>query len=72
MAEKKRTVKRRVKKTNIDQAFLKRYCNVMQDPLDPRDYPYVALGIRLGAPAIPKHIDYSKETRALSKYSIEL
>ena len=32
MAKKKRTVRRRAKKTKIDQAFLKRYCNVMHDP----------------------------------------
>jgi hypothetical protein len=62
MARKRRSTRGK-KKTHIDQGYLKSYCNLMPDPLDPRDYPYVALGVRMGAPAIPKRIDYSKETK---------
>ncbi|UCE66321.1 MAG: C1 family peptidase [Candidatus Zixiibacteriota bacterium] len=52
-----------MKKTKIDDDYLKRYCNVKRDALDPRDYPFVAVGMRFGAPSIPRKVDYSKETR---------
>ncbi len=51
------------RKTKIDDGYLKRYCNLTRDALDPRDYPFVAVSMRFGAPSIPKKVDYSKETR---------
>ena len=63
MARAKRTTKASRRKSQVDQAFLKRFCNLMPDPLDPRDYPYVALGVALGAPSIPRRVDYSRETK---------
>ncbi|KPL23431.1 MAG: hypothetical protein AMJ75_06080 [Phycisphaerae bacterium SM1_79] len=61
MAKKKKT--RRITKTKkINQNFLKRYCNLVPDPFDPRDFQYGAGIVGLRAPAIPKRVDYSNET----------
>ena len=49
-------------KLNIDSHFLKHFCNVLPDPLDTRDYRYGTVGYGLGAPGIPKTVDYSSET----------
>lgn len=54
---------RKTKKTVVDRAYLKRYCNLKPDALDPRDRPYMAVGLPAAAPPIPKKVDYSKETR---------
>ena len=70
MAKKKARATRKTKKTKIDQAFLKRYCNLRPDPLDPRDYPYITLGMRLGVPSIPKRVDYSDETAPVGDQSL--
>ena len=66
MATKRKTAKTQRasrKRSYVDQAFLKRYCNLQPDPLDPRDYPYVALGMEFRAPSIPTKVDYSNETK---------
>ena len=54
---------KRPKKTVVDRAYLKRFCNLKPDSLDPRDRPYMAVGVAAAAPRIPKEVDYSKETR---------
>ena len=50
------------KETVIDQTYLKRYCNLTPDPVDPRDRPYMAVGVPAAAPPIPEKVDYGKET----------
>ncbi len=54
---------RRPKKTVVDRAYLKRFCNLKPDSLDPRDRLYMAVGVPAAAPRIPKKVDFSKETR---------
>jgi len=61
MAKKKRA--RRVARTNrMGQAFLKRYCNLVPDPFDKRDFQYGSGVVGLRAPRIPSHVDYSGQT----------
>lgn len=50
------------KKKKIDQSFLKRYCNLVPDQFDNRDFRYGSGVVGLRAPAIPKRVDYSNET----------
>jgi hypothetical protein len=67
MAKKKKTqTKRKTQarpKKAVDLNYLKRFCNLRPDSLDPRDHPYMALGVAPGAPTLPKKVDHSKETR---------
>ena len=46
----------------IDQRFLQRYCNLVPDPFDHRDFRYGSGTLEFQAPAIPKHIDHSDKT----------
>lgn len=46
----------------IDRRFLKRYCNLVPDPFDKRDFRYGSGVAGLRAPAIPKKVDYSNQT----------
>lgn len=60
----RKTKKRRKKKasTRVDKAFLARYCNLVPDPIDPRDRAYGVAGLPLGAMRLPKRVDYGMET----------
>lgn len=54
--------KAKTKKTVIDSGYLDRYCNLVPDPRDPRDYQYAALGVPVEMPEMPDRIDLSDET----------
>ena len=60
MARKKS--KRHTEVRTINKSYLSRYCNLVPDPFDYRDFQYGSGIIGLRAPKIPERIDYSKET----------
>jgi hypothetical protein len=46
----------------VDDDYLKRFCTLTPDSLDPRDRPYMAMAVEAAAPRIPRKLDHSTET----------
>lgn len=65
MSKAKSRKQKKSSKSYVNDKYLQTFCNLVQDPIDPRDFPYRMVGVRLGAPSIPKKVDYSSETRPI-------